>query len=59
MKRMTYREKENIKNLVNEIYDILEVDSEMLEDFEGDYIKVDVNDMKSILSLLSMIDLEL
>ena len=47
----------NIKMLLNEVYDTLKLDNEMLEDYEGEYVRIDIEDMRHINSLLAEIDM--
>ena len=54
---MPNKKLETIKNLLSEIYDTLQLDNEMLEDYEGDYVKIDIEDMRYINSLLAQIDM--
>ena len=49
--------KNEIKELLNEIYATLKIDNEMLEDFEGDYVRIDIDDMRYINSCLALIDM--
>ena len=46
-----------IKELLNEIYNTLQLDNEMLEDYEGDYVRVDIEKMRYINSCLAQIDM--
>ena len=46
-----------IKKLLNEVYDTIGLTNEDLEDYEGDYVRIDVNDMRYINSLLAQIDM--
>lgn len=54
---MPNKKLETIKNLLSEIYDTLQLDNEMLEDYEGEYVKIDIDDMRYINSLLAQIDM--
>jgi hypothetical protein len=51
--------KKNIKKLLNEIYNTLKLDNEMLEDCEEEYIRINIEDMRYINSCLAQIDFEL
>lgn len=46
-----------IKELLNEVQNTLQLDNEMLEDCEDEYVRIDVEDMRYINSLLAQIDM--
>lgn len=46
-----------IKKLLNEVYDTIGLTNEDLEDYEGDYVPIDIDDMRYINSLLALIDM--
>lgn len=48
-----------VKTLINEIQNIIGFDNETLEGFEGEYVKIDIDDMRAINSLLAHIDMTL